>query len=152
MKAARLHELGKPLVVEEIPNPTLRPDGIIVWVLSSHIPPFTDQVLSGELGYALPLLPFTPYDNAVGVVEAVADDVFDLKVGQIVFCDPFISSHIIGGEPDAILADIVLDVLGGVRQPEPIIACINALRPKGTAVLMGGVKADVPLTLFKNHD
>lgn len=42
-------------------------------------------------------------------------------------------------------ADMVLDVLGGVTNPEPTIACINALRPRGTAIFMGGVKADIPL-------
>jgi alcohol dehydrogenase len=42
-------------------------------------------------------------------------------------------------------ADMVIDMLGGVTTPEPTMACINALRPRGTAVLMGGVHADIPL-------
>lgn len=288
MKAARLYELGKPLKVEEVPEPTLRAGGVIVKVLSSHVPPFTDRVLSGELGYAVPPLPFTPCDNAVGKVEAIADDVFNLEIGQIVFCDPFISSHTLGGESDAILigwtglaaastrmqalwkdgafaqkalwpaecltplpnaesidpallaclnyltipyggflrgelhagqtlivngatgglgasavlvalaigvskivivgrdretleqlvqlnpkrvvsvplegnfsdyskqiakaadgADMVLDVLGGLTNPEPTMACIHALRPGGTAVFMGGVKTEIPIPYSK---
>ena len=48
-------------------------------------------------------------------------------------------------------ADMVLDVLGGVTTPEPTIACIDALRPRGTAVFMGGVKADIPLPYSTNH-
>ncbi len=277
--------MGSPLKVEEISESTLRPGGAIIKVLSSHIPAFTGQVISGELGYALPSLPFTPGTSAIGVVEAVAEDVFGLQAGQMVFCDPLISSQSIGGPPNGILlgwtglaaasdqfqslwkdgtfaekvvwpaecltllsvelqcfeptllaslgylaipyggflrgelrpsqvlivngatgglgvaavivalamgvckvvavgrdeetleklvqldpkrvtsaplrgdvseyserislvaggADMVLDVLGGVTNPEPTTACINALRPRGTAVFMGGVKADIPL-------
>lgn len=73
-------------------------------VLSTHLPAFTGNVLSGNLGYAFPQpFPSTPGTNAVGVVEAMADDVFALEKGQLVFCDPFISSKTIGAEPDGIL-------------------------------------------------
>lgn len=41
--------------------------------------------------------------------------------------------------------NMVLDVLGSVKNPDPTIACINALRPYGTAVFMGGVQSDIPL-------
>ena len=103
MKAARLHEVGKPLKVEDIPEPTLRPGSAIVKVLSAHIPPFTSKVISGELGYILPEFPFTPGTSAIGSIEKVADDVFDLEIGQKVFCDPYIYSNTIGASPDAIL-------------------------------------------------
>jgi alcohol dehydrogenase len=93
IKAARLYEPGTPLKVEEIPEPKLRPSGAIIRILSTHIPSFSHAVMSGELGYAFPKpFPFTPGTNAVGIVEAVADDVFGLEIGQKVFCDPFISS------------------------------------------------------------
>ena len=46
-------------------------------------------------------------------------------------------------------ADMVLDVLGGLTNPEPTIAAINALRPRGTAVFVGGVKTDIPLPYSK---
>lgn len=104
MKAARLHLVGDPLRVEEVPDPEVRPSGVVVRVLSTHLPAFTGNVLSGKLGYAFPEpLPFTPGTNAVGVVEAVADDVFGLDPGQWVFCDPFIASRRPGAEPDGIL-------------------------------------------------
>ena len=289
MKAARLYQPGKPLQIEQIPDPILKESGAIVRVLSSHVPPFTARVLSGELGYALPPLPFTPCESVIGLVEAVGDDVVGIKVGQIVFCDPHIySPRHFGAEPDGILigwtglatashrmqslwkdggfaqkalwpaecltplpdaesmkpeqlallnyltvsyggllrgdlhagqtlivngatgalgalavvlalamgvskivavgrdretleklvqldtkrvttvqmqgnfsddskriaqaangADMVLDVLGGVTNPEPTIACINALRPAGTAVFVGGVQVDIPLPYSK---
>ena len=289
MKAARLYQVGKPLEIEEIPDPILKPGSAIIRVLSSHIPPFTNGVLSGELGYAFPPLPFTPGVNAIGVVEAVAEDAFGLEVGQTVFCDPYIySPRHLGAESDAILigwtglasasermqslwkdggfaqkvvrpvesltplpnaesfnpallaslnyltvsyggllrgelhagqtlivngatgglgvmavllalamgvskivtvgrdretlqklvqidpkrvisvrlegnfsddskqiaqaadgADMVLDVLGGLTNPEPTMAAINALRPRGTAVFVGGVQTDIPLPYSK---
>ena len=49
MKAARLYQPGKPLQIEQIPDPILKESGAIVRVLSSHVPPFTARVLSGEL-------------------------------------------------------------------------------------------------------
>ena len=103
MRAARLYEVGKPLEIESIAEPTLRSGSAIVKVLSTHIPPFTSKVISGEMGYDLPELPFTPGTSAIGIIEAVADDVFDLKIGQKVFCDPYIYSTTIGAKPDAIL-------------------------------------------------
>lgn len=285
MKAARLYELGTSLKVEQVPEPFLRSGGAIIKVLSSHLISYTGKVISGELGYTMPTpYPFTPGECAIGVVEAFADDVFGLKKGQKVFCEPFISSKTIGGPPDSILiawtglapasnqmqslwkdgtfaekvlwpaecltplgeaesfdpallaclnyltvayggllrgelrpsqtlivngatgnlgaaavlvglamgaakivavgrdentleqlrqldpkrvvsaalkgsarddseiinmvaggADMVLDTLGEVKTPELTLACINALRPRGTAVFIGGVKAEIPL-------
>lgn len=284
MKAARLYEVGSPLRVEEVPEPTLKAGGVIVRVLSSHVPNFMGGIVSGELDYYMLPLPFTPGPGAIGVVEAVADDVFGLELGQRVFCDLDMSSKTIGGPPDKILigitgltpnsgklqaiwrdgtfapkvvypaecltplgdaatvdpallaslnfltiayggllrgevlpgqtlivngatgclgscavlvalamgvakvvavgrdqatldslveldpkrvisfvasgnfaedtehlrsltggADVVLDALGAVKSGEPSMSCINALRPRGTAVLVGGVQANLPL-------
>lgn len=283
MKAARLHKIGSSLNIEEIAEPTLRPSGVIVRILKTFIPSFTAQVLSGELNYQVPPLPFTPGTSAIGIIETVADDVSSLERGQMVFCDQYIASHNISTPPDAILmgwtglapasshtqslwkdgamaqkalfpaecltpitntsistellaaigylaipyggflrgnlrpsqvviingatgnlgtaailvalamgaskvvavgrnttalseleklderrvvsvslsgnteedaqkikkaageADLVLDVLGRVTNPNLTLNCIRALRPKGTAVFMGGVKADIPL-------
>ena len=103
MKAARLKEIGQPLKIESIAEPNVRSGSAVVKVLSTHIRPFTGKVISGEMGYNLPELPFTPGTSAIGIIEAVADDVFDLKVGQKVFCDPYIYSTNIGASPDAIL-------------------------------------------------
>ena len=103
MKAARLYEVGKPLKIEDISEPNIRAGSVVVRVLSTHVPPFTEQVISGELGYVLPEFPFTPGTSAIGVIEKVADDVFDLEIGQKVFCDPYIYSTTIGASPDAIL-------------------------------------------------
>ena len=103
MKAARVYSTEQPLKVESISEPQLRSGSVIVKVLSTHIPPFTNKVISGELGYTLPEFPFTPGTSAIAIIEKVADDVFDLEIGQKVFCDPYIYSTTIGSSPDAIL-------------------------------------------------
>lgn len=103
MKAARLYEVGKPLKVEDVSEPKIRSGSAIVRILCAHVFSYTRQVINGKLGYDLPELPFTPGTGAIAVVEAVADDVFDLEIGQQVFCDPYIYSRNISAEPDGIL-------------------------------------------------
>lgn len=93
MKAARLHEIGQPLKVKNISEPTLRSGSAIVRILCAHVFSYTRQVINGELGYDLPELPFTPGTGAIAIIEAVADDVFGLEIGQKVFCDPYIYSR-----------------------------------------------------------
>jgi alcohol dehydrogenase len=287
MKAARLHKVGTPLKVEEVAEPILKPGGAIVSILASHVPNFMNGIVSGTLDYYVMPLPFIPGPSAIGVVEAVADDVFGLNVGQKVFCDINMATKTNGAEPEKILigitaltpnagplqqlwrdgtfaqkvcypaecltplgeaadvepttlaslnfltiayggllrgelrpgqtlivngatgcmgasavllslamgvgkvvavgrhqvtldtlvqldpkrvisvaiagnaedtekvkaaadgADIVLDCLGSVKTPEPVLACINALRPGGTAVFIGGVEAEIPLPYFR---
>ena len=102
MKAARLYEEGN-LKVEEIAEPNLRSGSAIVKVLSTHVPSFTEGVVSGKLGYSFPDFPFTLGTSAIATIEAVADDVFGLEIGQKVFCDPYIYSTTVGTKPDAIL-------------------------------------------------
>lgn len=42
-------------------------------------------------------------------------------------------------------ADLVLDVIAHTPTPDPTLACIDALRIRGTAVLVGGVRHDLPI-------
>lgn len=283
MKAVRLEAAGSSLRLEEVPEPVLHSGGVLVQVRSAPVLSFMKQVVSGTLGYTMPT-PFTPGANAVGVVEAVAEDVFGFEPGDPVFCDPWMASHTLSGSSDAILigltgltphaermqrqwrdgtfaekvlwpaealtplrklpsidyqriaylsflsipyggllrgefrpgqtvmvngatgtlgaagvlvalamgaarviavgrdrttlekiqsldprrvmpvalagqldtdrttlrtvaqgADLLLDLLGGATTPDPTLACLQALRPRGTAILMGGVQANLPL-------
>jgi alcohol dehydrogenase len=42
--------------------------------------------------------------------------------------------------------DVVLDVLGHVMSPAPTMAALGRLRPGGTAVFMGGVRVELPVS------
>ncbi len=46
-----------------------------------------------------------------------------------------------GGQP----ADLYFDMLGRAQEPDSILACMQALRHRGTAIFMGGVRIPVPL-------
>jgi len=103
MKAARLSSFTSPLSVEIVDEPRLIPGSVILRVLSVYIPTFTANVVDGKLPYQLPPLPTTPGPNAIGVIEEVADDVFDLSKGQIVFAGGAIYSDDAFSKNDTIL-------------------------------------------------
>jgi alcohol dehydrogenase len=42
-------------------------------------------------------------------------------------------------------ADLVIDAFGAVTNADPTLACLGALRLGGTAAIVGGVRADIPL-------
>ena len=93
MQAARLVE-GSQLRLEQVELPRLRPLGAIVSVLASMLPTYTDDVVKAASFHHtfMPERPFTPGVSCVGRVDEVADDVFDVKPGQLVLVDPLVSS------------------------------------------------------------
>ncbi|AXC15200.1 Alcohol dehydrogenase, zinc-binding [Acidisarcina polymorpha] len=102
MKAVYLQATNKPLLVKDVPEPRLRAGGAIVQVKSAPVLSYMRQVVTGKLGYSMPL-PFIPGNAGIGEVVEVADDVFDFKPGQLVFMDPYVGSRTNGGEYDDIL-------------------------------------------------
>lgn len=102
MLAARLHATGADLLVERVPTPVMRPGGALIRVEAAQVPAFTHAVQAGEFPFTLPT-PYTLGSSAVGVVEAVADDVFGLRRGERVFCDPYLTVEQPGAEPAALI-------------------------------------------------
>jgi len=101
MIAARLYEIGKPLAVEDVKEPEIRPGGVIVRVEAAFVAPSSADVVEGRLPFTLPPLPFTPGMDTIGVVEDAADDVTGIVKGQRVYCDHFYASRTAGAPPDA---------------------------------------------------
>lgn len=101
MKAARLHQPGTPLTVEEIREPELRPGSVIVRVESAFVAPSASDVVGGRLPFPLPPTPFTPGMDTIGVIERVAGDVHGLDEGQRVYCDHYFATRVPGAPPDA---------------------------------------------------
>lgn len=87
MKSARLLPNAISLSVEEIPFPELRPASAIVRIQSALGSHFLSKIVDGSGGYLVPPRPITPGMDAIGIVEAVADDVVGLTIGDTVFCD-----------------------------------------------------------------
>jgi alcohol dehydrogenase len=106
MRAARLYEYGKPLQVDHIPRPIIRTGAVLIRVVSSQIPSYTNEVVSGKRRYAMPQpFPFTPGPSSLGIVEEVGQDVFYIEVGQLVLVDPRIYGS---QQPDAKRDDILI--------------------------------------------
>jgi NADPH:quinone reductase-like Zn-dependent oxidoreductase len=88
MKAMRMHSLGGPrqLVYEEVEKPLLDPGDALVRVIATSI---TKDELSWPPTYKTkdgqPRLPTIPGHEFAGIVDAVAEDVSDVKAGDEVY-------------------------------------------------------------------
>jgi len=80
MKAALLWEVGKPLRIEEVPEPRIGPDEVLVRTRACGICG-TDLHICDGVAY-VPRLPHIPGHEPAGVVEEVGEEVSGLSVGQ----------------------------------------------------------------------
>jgi alcohol dehydrogenase len=97
VKAAWLRDFDSPLEAVEIPDPRLRPGAVIVRVLAAFVPGAMIEFTRGRVPFALPTPPYVPGTDAIGMVEAIADDVHGLRVGEAVYCDDRVS---VPGQPE----------------------------------------------------
>ena len=81
MKAAVVPELGKPLVIEEVPIPEVRPGQILVRVAASGVCHTDLHAASGDWPVK-PTAPFIPGHEGVGHVAAVGAGVTAVKEGD----------------------------------------------------------------------
>jgi NADPH2:quinone reductase len=92
MKAILIRAFGPPEVmrVEEVPDPRPGPGQVVVKIHAVGVNPVETYIRSGA--YArLPALPFTPGNDAAGVVEGVGDGVEHVQAGDRVFLTGTIS-------------------------------------------------------------
>src|SRR5205823_754645 len=88
--------------VTDVADADMRPGGVLVDVIAVRVPSYTRGVLTGELGYDLPV-PLIPGPACIGRIRAVADDVFGLRPEDVVLCNSLYSSNDVIGSPDEIL-------------------------------------------------
>ncbi|HET9200335.1 MAG TPA: NAD(P)-dependent alcohol dehydrogenase [Dehalococcoidia bacterium] len=81
MKAARIHQYGQPLVVEEVPRPTPGHGQILVKVVGAGFCHSDLHVMDGEIPI-LPRLPLTLGHENAGVVAEVGEGVSRAHVGE----------------------------------------------------------------------
>jgi alcohol dehydrogenase len=93
MRAARVNPGATSLVIEEIRDPALRPGSVVVRLEAVFLSHFISKVVDGSGGYVRPNPPFTPGMDAIGAVEAVADGVRGLSIGERVYCDSYYEPH-----------------------------------------------------------
>jgi NADPH:quinone reductase-like Zn-dependent oxidoreductase len=76
-------------VVEEIPEPDLRPGSVLVRLEAAFASHFITKIVDGSGGYTTPPRPFTPGMDAIGTVESVADGIRGLRAGERAYCDNY---------------------------------------------------------------
>ena len=97
MRAARLYEGGKPMVIEQVSVPEIRPTEVLVKVKACGIVPNLHNILTNWVKWfpqnPLPKLPAVFGLDPSGVVEAVGAQVYDFKVGDRVYVNPIRSCN-----------------------------------------------------------
>jgi alcohol dehydrogenase len=92
MKAAVLKSFGSPLVVEDVPEPTLGTGEVLVDVAAAKVLAYAADVFSGKRQYLL-TPPLIPGSGGVGRVAAVGLDAAELELGDWVICDPTVRAR-----------------------------------------------------------
>ena len=83
MKAWRLTMATRSLSLEEVPDPTPRPGSVVVRVEAALVVSYLRRYTEGALpSYNPPPGTFTPGTSAIGVIERVGADVYQLHPGQ----------------------------------------------------------------------
>ena len=92
MKAARMHQVGAPMVIEELEMPRLRAHDVLVRVHACGIVPNLGNILKNWTTWfperPLPPLPAIFGLDPAGEIVAVGEQVHDWKVGERVYVNP----------------------------------------------------------------
>ncbi len=92
MQAARLKEGETGLSVEEVPDPQPVPGAAVVRLEASFVAPFFKELVTTNR-WKTPRRPFTPGQDAIGIVETVGDGVLGHTPGDRVYCDTLLRGH-----------------------------------------------------------
>jgi D-arabinose 1-dehydrogenase-like Zn-dependent alcohol dehydrogenase len=91
MRAARLHEPGKPLRIDTVERPKPRANDVLVQVKSCGVIPNMNAIFSGTLWNVLPAFPASVGLDAAGIIAEVGENVQDVRVGDRVYVNPWLS-------------------------------------------------------------
>ena len=86
MKAIRVHEFGDPEVmqVEEVTDPRPGPGQVVVKIRAIGINPVDTYIRSG-IYHIKPQLPYTPGNDAAGIIESIGEGVNHVSIGDSVY-------------------------------------------------------------------
>ena len=114
MRAARLLPDSSRLELVDVEVPALRPGSVLVRIEAVLITPYHASLIDGSTGFDTPPRPFTPGSEAVGTIEAAAEDTGDIRPGMRVFCDGFIERWV-GTKRDSAFIGCFAMTPGGQR-------------------------------------
>lgn len=118
MKAARFHDYGAPLVIEDVPVPEVGPGQVLIKVAASGANPADVGIREGHMKQVLSVdLPHIPNVEVAGVVEAVGDGVDNVAVGESVV--GFLPMNIQGAAAEYALAPA--EVLASAPTSIPLV-------------------------------
>ena len=96
MKAIRIYQFGDPDVMqlEDVPDPVVGAGQVLIRVCASGVNPLDTYLRAGaKIGDYTPTLPYTPGNDAAGVVIAVGEGVTRVTVGDRVYAQPLTGSY-----------------------------------------------------------
>jgi alcohol dehydrogenase len=102
-KAWRLHA-HNDLRFDVVETPVPAPDGVLVRIEAGMVLSYMGRVMSDQVPYNLPPMPFVPGTNAIGRVIATGANVGHVRDGDRVFLSP----HLRGGQTIIVLQGLDL--------------------------------------------
>ena len=152
MKAARLNEWGKPLELEEVPQPEPKDDEILVRVHAASINPLDSALQAGYL-QAMAKTPMTMGSDYAGEVVATGSKITHLKKGDAVYgLSPLgpgaFAEYTIAKANEVTLKPKSLDFVSSAAAPLPSMAAWKSVFDliqvkKGERLLILGVAGNV---------
>jgi alcohol dehydrogenase len=106
-KAWRLHG-HNDLRFDDVETPRPAPDGVVVRIEAGMVLSYMGRVLSGQVPYNLPPMPFVPGTNAVGRVIAPGANVNHVRNGDRVFLSPHLRGDVPDPQPPQILIGLTV--------------------------------------------
>ena len=102
MKAAILKTIGSPLAIENVSDPKPKTGEVVVDIIAAPVISYSKDVFSGVRKYPF-LLPMIPGASAIGKISDLGSDATDLKIGDLVYCDPTVRARDKIRSPDIML-------------------------------------------------
>jgi alcohol dehydrogenase len=88
---ARLVKVGEPLELGTVQKPQPGPTDVLVKVEACSLVPNSKNLVTNKARLPLPNLPCIFGLDAAGTIESVGEHVLNLKVGDRVYVDPFLT-------------------------------------------------------------
>jgi threonine dehydrogenase-like Zn-dependent dehydrogenase len=92
MRAARLHKIGAPFSIDDVPTPEPRPTDVLVKIMACNVVPNLRNVVTHYAEWfpylPLPELPAIYGLDATGVIAQVGSQVRGIEVGERVYVNP----------------------------------------------------------------